>query len=320
MDDHAFVYINACKPEDQGWHAPCSLDANMIFRLLLSTLLLAARFACADDFAEVAFSALSDRNITALGTKALAIRPADWKHAETKHFVYHFFEHFVAAPASVEAEFYYTTIAQDLGKDTAQWERKSHIFIFERPEDWAAFRTSGALDPWTGGLHSQGELFVLRNAQNKWKGHSLGHEITHLVIYRFFGNGVPRWLNEGFAEYAGMRGYAAFYRARGFNSRPTAMSVDPAKFIPVHELVSMLDYPTEVERVPIYYNESERLVRYLMATDKAGFATFLMAMSQGNQFESALGKGFGNRFSRLDAFEQAFKDYATHEHAASTTD
>src|SRR3954447_25467082 len=104
----------------------------MMFRLLLFTLLFASRIACADDFAEVAFSALSDRNITALGTKALAIRPADWKHAETKHFVYHFFEHFVAAPASVEAEFYYTTIAQDLGKDTAQWERKSHIFIFER--------------------------------------------------------------------------------------------------------------------------------------------------------------------------------------------
>jgi hypothetical protein len=285
---------------------------------MLPALLLAASVsAWAEDFAEVAFSALSDRNVTALGTKALAIRASEWKHAETKHFVYHFFERFVAAPASVEAEFYYSTIAQDLGKDTSQWERKCHIFIFERPADWAQFQVGGALDPWTGGLHAQGELFVVRNADHKWKGHTLGHEITHLVIYRFFGNGVPRWLNEGFAEYAGERGYAAFYRARGYRARPMAPAVDPAKFFPLRELTGMLEYPRETERVAAFYDESERLVRYLIAADKAGFATFLAATAQGNQFESALGKGFGGRFSGLEAFERAFKEYATHEHGTS---
>jgi len=290
----------------------------MSFRLFLSFLLLAAHMSvCADEFKEVAFSALSDRNVSALGSQALAVRANEWKHAETKHFVYHFFESFVAAPVSTEAEFYYSTIAQDLAKDTAQWERKCHIFIFERPADWAQFQTKGALDPWTGGLHAQGELFVLRNAQNKWKGNTLGHEITHLVVYRFFGNGVPRWLNEGFAEYAGERGYAAFYRARGYRARPTSAAVDPAKFIPVRELTGMLEYPRETERVMTFYDESERLVRYLVASDKAGFATFLASMAQGNQFESALGKGFGARFSGLDAFERAFKDYATHEHGTS---
>lgn len=291
----------------------------MKLRFLLPALLLAAHAgAWADDFTEVAFSALTDRNVTALGTKALAIRANEWKHAETKHFVYHFFESFVAAPASVEAEFYYSTIAQDLAKDTAQWERKCHIFIFDRSLDWGQFQLNGALDPWTGGLHSQGELFVLRNAQNKWKGHTLGHEITHLVIFRFFGNGVPRWLHEGFAEYAGERGYAAFYRARGYRARPVSAAVDPAKYIPVRELTGMLDYPRETDRVTTYYDESERLVRYLVAADKAGFATFLAAMAQGNQFESALGKAFGGRFSGLETFERAFKDYATHEHATST--
>ena len=36
----------------------------------------------------------------------------------------------------------------------------------------------------------------------KWKGNTLGHEVTHLVVDRFFGAGVPLWLNEGYAEYA----------------------------------------------------------------------------------------------------------------------
>ena len=287
---------------------------------LAAILLSASARAQTNTFAEVAFTALSDRTVSTLGAKALAIRASEWKHAETAHFVYHFFQSFVAAPASVEAEFYYTTIAKDLGKDTAQWERKCHIFIFERPEDWAQFQTSGALDPWTGGLHAQGELFVLRNAQNKWKGHALGHEITHLVIFRFFGNGVPRWLNEGFAEYAGERGYSAFYRARGYRSRPTAQAVDPAKFIPLRDITAMTDYPSDPARVATYYDESERLVRFLIAIDKPGFATFLNALSQGNQFDSALAKGFPGKFAAPDALERAFKDYATREHGTALQD
>ena len=287
---------------------------------LPAALLASSAVAQTTGFPEVALSALTDRTVSALGAKALAIRASEWKHAETPHFVYHFFQSFVAAPASVEAEFYYSTISKDLGKDTAQWERKCHIYMFERPEDWAQFQASGALDPWTGGLHAQGELFVLRNAQNKWKGHTLGHEITHLVIYRFFGNGVPRWLNEGFAEYAGERGYSAFYRARGYRSRPTSQAVDPARFIPLRELTTMPDYPADPARVATYYDESERLVRFLISNDKPGFATFLNALAQGNQFDSALGKGFPGKFATSDAFERAFKDYATREHGTAIQD
>ncbi|MDP9292416.1 MAG: hypothetical protein M3O82_08650, partial [Verrucomicrobiota bacterium] len=144
---------------------------------------------------EIPFEKLSDQNLGALGRAALQIRKGDWKHAETTNFVYHFFSSFTATPVSVEAEYYYRTIAKDLGRDTSQWERKSHIFIFEKPEDWRMFQTNARLDPWTGGIHQGGELFLPRDPQFKWKGNTLGHEIAHLVIYRFFGNGVPLWLN-----------------------------------------------------------------------------------------------------------------------------
>jgi hypothetical protein len=294
-----------------------SLRPLCVLGLICASLFLSR--AMADDgdgtLKEVPLLSLSDHNLTQLGQAALTIHANDWKHAETANFVYHFYHNFVAAPVAVEAEFYYHVIAQDLGKDTTQWERKSHIFIFETDDEWAEFQHRGALDPWTGGLHSQGSLFIKRNPEMKFKGHTLGHEVTHLVIERFFGAGVPLWLNEGYAEYSGMRCYAAFNRARGYNARPTSRVVPGDLYLPISQLSSMMSYPQDTAQVGAFYMESERLVRFLESADKAGFGTFLEAMSKGNRFETALSKGFGARFSNLDALDKAFKPYATDANA-----
>ncbi len=292
-----------------------------VWSLLLAgmTLRLAAQ-TVPGNFAEVPFHRLSDRSVGPLGTRALAIRSDDWKHAESAHFVYHFFQSFVAAPVSVEAEFFYTVVAKELGRDTSQWERKCHIYIFEKPADWEQFKTAGQLDPWTGGLHVSGELFIVRDPQAKWKGDTLGHEVTHLVLHRYFGPGIPLWLNEGFAEYTASRGYAAFWRARGYKARPRAQAVDPAQWIPLAELTAGTAYPVDVLKVGVFYNESERIVRFLSGVDKAGFQRFMEALAQGNRFDTALSKGFPGKFSDLAALERAAKDYATREHGTAIQD
>lgn len=269
---------------------------------------------------QIALSRLSDRNITPLGQAALGIRPNDWKHSETENFVYHFFQSFIATPVSVEAEYYYRVIAKELGKDTTQWERKCHVFIFENPEDWAAFQGKASLDPWTGGICAGGELFIQRDPARKWKGSTLGHEIDHLVVHRFFGAGLPLWLKEGHAEYAASRGYAAYHRLRGYRSRPNAQAVDPAHFIPLLALANALTYPRDIKEVEVFYDESERLVRFLCGVNKAGFALFFDALSKGNQLENALAKGFPGRFISLDALEHEFKEYATKEHGTTLQD
>ncbi len=269
---------------------------------------------------ELTLAQLSDRALTPLGQAALGIRAGDWKHAETANFVYHFFQSFIAAPVSVEAEFYYRVIAMELGKDTTQWERKCHIYIFERAEDWAEFQKRGSLDPWTGGIHAAGSLFLQRDPQVKWKGSTLGHEVAHLVVERFFGTGVPLWLNEGYAEYSASRCYAAFNRARGYAARPVSRGVPAGMFLPVAQLTALLAYPQDPVQVGVFYSESERLVRFLSAADKRGFGAFFEAMSKGNRFDTALSKGFGSRFINLDALEREFKPYAIHENGASQQD
>ena len=259
---------------------------------------------------EVAFGNLSDRTLTALGQKALKIRPADWKHGETTHFVYHFFDRPTASAVSVEAEFHYRVIAAELGKDTALWERKCHLFIFDDEADWKQFQKFGGLDPWTGGIHGEGALFIRRNPGVRADNETLPHEITHLVLYRFFGPGIPLWMNEGFAEYAATRCRAAFLRARGFNSRPRAMAVNPGNYIRLADLTSAATYPEAEAQVLAFYEESQKLVRFLAATDRKAFPLLMESMGNGARLESALVKSYGGRFPNLDSIEREFRDYA----------
>jgi hypothetical protein len=267
-----------------------------------------------DGLPEVGLSKLSDSNISPLGQSALSIQPSLWKHAETTNFVYHFFHGFVATPVSVEAEFYYRVVAKELERDTTQWERKSQIYIFEKPEDWAQFQKKASLEPWTGGIHSGGDLFIQRNPALKFKGRTLGHEITHLVIHRFFGSGVPIWLNEGTAEYASIKGYASFNRARGYNAKPSSGAIAPQDFMPLERLTMLLAYPQDVKEVFVFYTESEKLVRFLCGVNATAFPVFLDAMSKGNKFETALWKAYGARFSVQGELEREFKDYATKDY------
>jgi hypothetical protein len=259
---------------------------------------------------EIAFERLSDRTLSALGQRAFTVRPADWKHAETEHFVFHFFDGPTASAVSVEAEFYYRVIVKELGKETANWERKCHVFMFDQEADWAKFQQGGALDPWTGGIHAEGTLFFLRNPGWRANNQTFPHEITHLVMHRFFGDRMPLWLNEGFAEFAAARCRAAFYRARGFNAKPRASLVNAPDYIPLAQFVSMAAYPRAQEAVMAFYAESEKLTRFLSKADKAEFLKFIETMSKGAPFESALRAHFGRQFHDTAELEKAFQPYA----------
>jgi hypothetical protein len=259
---------------------------------------------------EVPLSQLSDPGNTVMGKAALAVRPDDWKHAETPHFILHFFHNFVAAQAAAELEFYYQTVSTELHRDTSTWERKSHVYIFENETDWHAFQGKAQLDPWTGGIHSEGNLFIVRNPAYKFEGRTLGHETAHLVLYRFFGAGIPLWLNEGYAENSSIRFYAGLERRRGYNMLPHSAVLTAANYIPVANLTSAVTYPDDVIQVSIFYQESEKLVGFLRAQNGEGFITFLDALSHGSEFETALEKGFGSRFTSVEALDREFQEYA----------
>ena len=264
---------------------------------------------------EIEFSQLSQRDPNPLGEKALAIHPEQWKHAETDHFIYHFVHSYVATPVSVEAEFHYRVIAKELERDQPSGDVKSHIYIFERPEEWQQFQVFGNLEPWSGGIHSAGSLFVQRNPAYKFSDNLLGHEIVHLVLHRFYADGIPCWLNEGFAQFISKDAHASYQRARGYVSKPHSDAIAPQDLIPLSVLTAAT-HPFS-DRVHIFYDESERLVRFLAATDKPAFLALLDALARHQPFESALPRSYPGKFANTASLEEKFRDYASKDFGTS---
>lgn len=290
-----------------------SILAAFLFLLAMSILPISAEDsqigAILGALPEVEFSQLTQRDPNPLGEKALAIHPDHWKHAETEHFIYHFVHNYVAAPVSAEAEFHYRVVAKELEREQPAGDTKSHVYIFERPEDWQQFQAFGNLEPWTGGIHSQGSLFIQRNPTYKFTDNSLGHEIVHLVMHRFYAEGIPCWLSEGYAQYVSKAAHASYQRARGYIAKPRSSATAAQDLIPLTPLLAMTHPPSD--HVEIFYNESERLVRFLATTDQASFLSLLDALARHQPFETAFARTYVGKFVSPRDFEEKFRDYAT---------
>jgi len=257
---------------------------------------------------EVEFSRLSQRDPNPLGEKALAIHPEQWKHGETEHFIYHFVRSYVVTPISVEAEFHYRVVAKELQREQPSSDTKSHIYVFERPADWKEFQELGQLEAWTGGIHSDGSLFIVRNPAYRFTDNSLGHEIAHLVLHRFYSGGIPCWLDEGFAQFVSKGAHASYQRARGFNARPLMQQVQKQNLIPIAALVAMTHPPSE--NVATFYDESEHFVRFLASTDKVRFLALLDALARHQPFDSTLMRIYAGEFANASVLEEKFRVYA----------
>lgn len=266
---------------------------------------------------ELELSQLSQVDLNPLGAKALAVHPEQWKHAEGEHFIYHFTRSYVATSVAVEAEFCYRVIAKELQREQPAGDTKSHIYIFENPEDWAEFQQVGGLEKWTGGIQSRGSLFLERDPRFKFTSNTLGHEIAHLMLYRFYPEGVPCWINEGFAEYVSRTARASYQRARGYIAKPQSISIATEQLIPLPRFFALLAPPAD--QVETFYDQAERLVRFLIATDKASFLTLLDALGRRQPFETAFLRVYAGRFASAALLEERFREYASKDATAAAT-
>ncbi len=270
-----------------------------------------------DPLTEVEFTALSQPDSNPLGAQALAIHPQEWRHGETEHFIYHFIHSYVATPISVEAEFHFRVISQELGLEaTPGGSAKSHIYIFEKAPDWKLFQNQARLELWTGGIHSRGSLFIVRDPAYRFANNSLGHEIAHLVLFRVYQRALPLWLEEGFAEYVSRVTRASYQRARNYIARPRSETINGDRLMPLPQLTALADYPSSPQ-IETFYDESERLVRFLVATNPAAFRGLLAAVGRGEPFDSALARNYAGRFVDVAALEKDFYPYASKDAVVS---
>ena len=157
----------------------------------------------------VPWEELTDRNVSEdMGRPTLdKYGERDWRHIETERFVIH---HVVDGQRIAKRlEEAYDTIRSFFGDPPdLMGTRKSHVYAFESMEQYQEFARGVAGMEWSGAMCRGHEFwFPARGQDGKFdfRSQTLNHEMTHLVFNRLFTDRVPTWLNEGVAEYFGMR-------------------------------------------------------------------------------------------------------------------
>jgi hypothetical protein len=139
------------------------------------------------------------------------------------------------------------------------------------------------------------------------------HEITHLVVCRFLGGDTPLWLNEGLAEFEGIRCYRGYLKARKYELVGVPDRLDRSRYIPLKDLTSAVDYPRDAAEVTAFYIESHRLVAFLYyeCGGMEPLMKFVKHLCNGARFGSALRDVYGSTGGNLDAFEEKFRVFLT---------
>ena len=261
----------------------------------------------------VPFAELSERYVSRQGDTALNLDAVKWEHSESDHFIFHTETGFLVTQLVSAAEWSYAGIKKDLGITQDSFERKCHLYVFLNEQAWRKFASDGKMDAWTGGWCTGRELFFWSRPSFKFQGQTLPHELTHLVLHRFVGGDIPLYLNEGLAEFEGIRIYRAYLKARqyGLKNVPDHLSRD--KYIPLKDLTSAIDYPKSRDDVVAFYIESQRLVSFLYY--QHGGITPLMKLvklqGEGARFDSAWRDVYSGNYSDLQVFEDKFIAYLT---------
>jgi hypothetical protein len=128
-------------------------------------------------------------------------------------------------------------------------------------------------------------------------GHVQAHEMTHLVFNRFFTGRVPTWLNEGVAEYFGVKRTSDLTAFRSHVSR--------AKPMDLYTLFTAEKYPEKEADIHSFYAEAAIVVDFLTQTSerRALLPKFIDAMIAKNDVDAAL-KIYG--FQTRADFQKAY--------------
>jgi hypothetical protein len=277
-----------------------------ILRAAAAALFFLASPAAAAEIPSLEWKALSDTDITPVGKAALSYKKGEWKHAETKHFVYHYTDAREAETVYVHAEIYYGWVKDIFGVSEDRWKKKAHIFVFQDPEDWTDFLAKNRPGMEASAFTNGFELFIRRDPFYLAPMRILAHEITHVIVFRFLDGPIPLFLNEGFAEFISYRALAMQAGKSEFDMR-TLQLISQQDFIPLERLAEMKDYPQG--KIDTFYRESEWLVRTLILKhDQSLFYALLMDVSGGKRFEDSLRQRYGNE---MEAFAADFQKAIT---------
>ena len=238
---------------------------------------------------------------------ALLSLDRDWEHAETEYFIIHYQQVGFAKKVARMADFQYQYIAADLPGFKEWATEKSHIVVLRSTEDWREFLMKAQNAPIWSAAYVQGMTMYLQDTDSSTSNANiLAHEMSHLVLNRFFRIRPPIWLNEGLAEWYGNVGHSAFKGKKVDVEKGLGDLDDPYS---LQELTEIKGYPEGDENIHRFYNTSQQVVGMLMLRkDQPSFVEFLKAITvEGKSFEVPMSEVYS--INDIPALQQAFNEF-----------
>jgi hypothetical protein len=243
------------------------------------------------------------------------IKNGTWQHAQTEHFFIHFRGNAEAGLTVQYVEGAYAVLMRLLNLDPQRGPKRSHIFVLPADE-WRAYKAAKGLSPQLAGFAYKTELILGASADGLARIESiqvLCHEVTHAILARFYRDQtLPLWLNEGLADYIGLRTIqakgvlAAGSRYEEWSDKIMALLTrNPDLVMNVDRVFTRIRYGnrTSPDRTAAFYANSQKCVRILiekLPVDR--FATFFNALAAGNQPNVAFTLAYGRLCSSIQDF------------------
>ncbi len=234
-----------------------------------------------------------------------------WQEKTSTHFRVLYQENSAFAAAVLEyAEAYYSQIRLDLGlthvvqRDQIPWlwEQRCQIYLY--PDRQAYVRATGA-PAWSGGFvqYQRRTVYSFLGA-TAFLEQTLPHELAHIVFREFVGfenARVPRWLDEGVAQYAEAgRREAAWGSMRAWLAQ--------GMYIPLDQLNRLRLGHASGGAAHLFYTQSVTLVHFFLATyGSRRFIEFCSNLRDGYSVERALSFATSSRIASLSALEDAWR-------------
>jgi hypothetical protein len=260
-----------------------------------------------DDWIDVEAANLDLRALTTRGEQVLALKDIPWKHAQTTHFVIHYEQAIFARKVARMAEFFYAYVAQDLQGVKDRVEGRSHIFVFRSGKRWEDFcRLAADVPEWTFSQVAGTVMFLQQADNTSSSGNVLAHEMTHLVMNRFYLGRAPIWLDEGLAEYYGEFGYSEFKGTKKSKRAQFSKLADP---YPLRDVLYSTVYPAADWQVQSFYDTSKYLVAFLLLDHPpAKLLPFMEDLMGGADAMAAFSTHYG--YASFGDLDKAFRKFA----------
>ena len=224
--------------------------------------------------------------LIALFYAAVLASPAAAARAKSANFVIHAPTQRMADEIARAAEYYRRELAIEwTGKPMPDWGKPCPVHVKVGDRMGAGGATTFSFD--------RGEVFgwkmEVQGSMQRILDSVLPHEVSHTIFACYFRRPLPRWADEGAAT------LVEHESERRRQTRTLSQVIRTSRRIPLRQLLTMTEYPTDMEDVLTLYAEGYSLADLLV--QEKGKATYLKFLADGHRvnWAQALKKHYGYR-------------------------